>query len=141
VPKPLLPPLPSDADLRRLVHFSSGDGRIWLASQRMLLVHAAALGAIRRELMQTIGREQTRRVLMRAGHASGERDAALARQVRPEASAFDMFAVGPQLHMLEGAVQVVPEQLEFDREAGHFFGRFRWEHSWEVETHVRLFGP
>jgi DNA-binding NtrC family response regulator len=136
-----LPPLPSDADLRRLVHFSSGDGRIWLAGQRMLLVHAAALGAFRRELMQTIGREQTRRLLLRAGYASGKRDAGLARQVRPAANAFDMFAVGPQLHMLEGAVQVIPEQLDFDGESGRFHGTFRWEHSWEVETHVRDFGP
>ncbi len=135
------PPLPPDADLRRMVHFSAGDGRIWLAGQRMLLVHAAALGALRRELMGTIGREQTRRLLMRAGHASGQRDASLARQVRGEASVQDMFAVGPQLHMLEGAVQVTPESCEIDVAAGRFNGLFRWDHSWEVETHVRDFGP
>jgi DNA-binding NtrC family response regulator len=135
------PPLPPDADLRRMVHFSAGDGRIWLAGQRMLLVHAAALGALRRELMGTIGREQTRRLLMRAGHASGERDAALARQVRPGATVLDMFAVGPQLHMLEGAVQVTPESCTIDVPAGRFQGLFRWDHSWEVETHVRDFGP
>lgn len=136
-----LPPLPSDADLRRMIHFSASDGRIWLAGQRMLLVHAAALGALRKELVQTIGREQTRRLLMRAGYAAGERDAALARQVRGDASLFDMFAVGPQLHMLEGAVQVTPEQFELDIAQGHFYGVFRWDHSWEVETHVRDFGP
>ena len=138
---PALPSLPSDADLRRLVHFSAGDGRIWLAGQRMVLVHAAALGNLRRELMQTIGRDATRRVLMRAGYASGERDAALARQVRPQGSTFDMFTVGPQLHMLEGAVQVTPETCELDVASGHFHGLFRWDHSWEVETHVRDFGP
>jgi DNA-binding NtrC family response regulator len=136
-----LPPLPSDADLRRLVHFSIGDGRIWLAGQRMLLLHAEALGGLRRELMQTIGREQTRRVLMRAGYASGQRDAALARQVRPNGSLFDQFSVGPQLHMLEGAVQVTPERFELDLERGTHLGLFRWDHSWEVETHVRDFGP
>ncbi len=136
-----LPPLPSDADLRRLVHFSAGDGRIWLAGQRMLLLHVEALGGLRRELMQTIGREQTRRVLMRAGYASGQRDAALARQVRPDASEFEQFAVGPQLHMLEGAVQVTPELYEYDAASGHYLGRYRWDHSWEVETHVRDFGP
>jgi DNA-binding NtrC family response regulator len=135
------PPLPPDADLRRMVHFSAGDGRIWLAGQRMLLVHAAALGELRRELMGTIGREQTRRLLMRAGYASGERDARLARQVRGDASVLDMFAVGPQLHMLEGAVQVTPEACEIDVPAGRFHGVFRWDHSWEVETHVRAFGP
>lgn len=141
MPANTLPPLPSDADLRRMVHFSAADGRIWLANQRMLLVHAAALGALRGELMRTIGREQTRRLLLRAGYASGERDAALARQVRGSASLFDMFSVGPQLHMLEGAVQVTPERFEADIESGTFHGIFRWDHSWEVETHVRDFGP
>ncbi len=136
-----LPPLPSDADLRKLVQFSSSDGRIWLAGQRMLLLHVAAMGALRRELMSTIGREQTRRLLMRSGYAAGERDAALARQVRGQAGLFDMFAVGPQLHMLEGAVQVAPEKLDLDPASGRYHGIFRWEHSWEVETHVRDFGP
>ena len=136
-----LPPLPQDADLRRLVHFSAGDGRIWLAGHRMLLLHVEALGGLRRELMQTIGSEQTRRVLKRAGYASGTRDAALARQVRPTASAYDQFTVGPQLHMLEGAVQVTPEKFELDLESGSHLGIFRWDHSWEVETHLKHFGP
>ena len=138
---PTIPPLPSDADLRRLVHFSAEDGRIWLAGHRMLLLHAEALGSLRRELMQTVGREQTRRVLMRTGYASGQRDAALARQVRPQAGLLDQFSVGPQLHMLEGAVQVTLETFEMDIAAGHFSCLVRWDHSWEVETHVRDFGP
>lgn len=137
----ILPPLPSDADLRRQVRFSSGDGRIWLAGQRMVLMHAASLGTLRRELMQALGPAATRRLLLRAGYASGERDAALARQLRPDADMFSMFAVGPQLHMLEGAVRVTPEVLELDVAAGHFHGEFRWDHSWEVETHLRDFGP
>ena len=135
-----LPPLPSDADLRRLIHFSAGDGRIWLAGQRMLLLHAAALASLRRELMNTLGRDQTRRVLLRAGFAAGESDATLARKVRPNAPMLEAFLVGPQLHMLEGAVQVTPERFELDLEAGHYLGIYRWDHSWEVETHMRHFG-
>lgn len=134
-------PLPSDADLRRLVHFSAGDGRIWLAGHRMVLLHLGALANLRKELIQTIGIEQTRRVLKRAGYESGVRDATLARQVRPDASPFEQFAVGPQLHMLEGAVQVTPEECEFDLESGTHQGIFRWDHSWEVESHMRDFGP
>jgi DNA-binding NtrC family response regulator len=135
-----LPPLPSDADLRRLIHFSAGDGRIWLAGQRMLLLHAAALASLRRELMNTLGRDHTRRVLLRAGYAAGESDATLARKVRPNAPLLEAFLVGPQLHMLEGAVQVTPERFELDLEAGHYLGIYRWDHSWEVETHMRHFG-
>ncbi len=136
-----LPPLPSDADLRRLIHFSAGDGRIWLAGHRMVLLHLGALANLRKELVQTIGLEQARRVLKRAGYESGVRDATLARQVRPNATAFEQFAVGPQLHMLEGAVQVTPELCEFDLAAGKHHGIFRWDHSWEVESHLRDFGP
>ena len=136
-----LPPLPSDADLRRLVHFSASDGRIWLAGMRMVLLHLSALGSLRKEMIRAIGVAQTRRVLMRAGFESGTSDAALARQVRPNANPFDQFTVGPQLHMLEGAVQVTPDRLEFDIESGKYHGIFRWDHSWEVETHLRDFGP
>lgn len=132
--------LPSDSDLRRLLHFSSNDGRIWLAGQRMLLVHTAALGALRRELITSIGHKHTRRILMRAGYTAGEKDAVLARQVRKNASIEEMFAVGPQLHMLEGAVHVTPRELELDLESGHFYGLFEWNNSWEVETHMRHFG-
>ena len=134
-------PLPSDADLRRLIHFSASDGRIWLAGHRMVLLHLSGLGSLRKELIRTIGVAQARRVLMRAGYESGVRDAALSRQVRPNGNSFEQLAVGPQLHMLQGAVQVTPEDIQIDIEAGVYHGIFRWDQSWEVETHLRDFGP
>lgn len=135
-----IPKLPSDADLRRQIHFSTADGRIWLAGQRMLLMHASALGTLRRELIQTVGIDITRRLLLRTGFAAGQRDAALAREVRGKAGIFDMFVVGPQLHMLEGAVQVTPEKFDFNPIEGKFHGIFKWQHSWEAEVHSRDFG-
>lgn len=107
----------------------------------MLLMHAAGLANLRSELIRSVGAAHTRRVFMRAGFASGERDAALARELRPNASLFDAFAVGPQLHMLEGAVQVTPQRFELDLDGGHYLGIFRWDHSWEVDAHLRDFGP
>ena len=71
--------MPSDADLRSLVRFSTDDGLIWLSGQRMLLMHSATLMELRKELMNTLGPGHTRRVLMRGGYAAGERDALLAR--------------------------------------------------------------
>lgn len=132
--------LPTDNDLRQLVHFSPQDGRIWLAGNRMVLMHVAALGAMRRELMHSIGFEQTKRIFIRAGHTAGKRDAELARLTRPQADISDMFATGPQLHMLEGSVQVTPLHFEADMETGYFSARHRWDHSWEVEAHVAEFG-
>jgi len=135
------PALPSDADLRSLVRFSTDDGLIWLSGERMLLLHSASLGALRRELMDTVGPDHTRRLLLRAGYAAGGRDALLARQIRPDASPFEMFAVGPQLHRLEGAVRATPEIFEIDEAAGRLRCTVRWDHSWEAEVHQRTWGP
>lgn len=139
------PALPPDDDLRRLLRFSSPDGCIWLAGQRMLLMHADALQAIRKEIIQRIGPKQARWLLMRAGHSAGERDGVLARQIRPQQSVFEAFAVGPQLHMLEGAVQVEAERFEYEMHAdparSRFHGVFNWRNSWEAEAHVQEYGP
>lgn len=107
----------------------------------MLLLHMASLGGLRSELIRNIGPDLARRIFLRVGYASGERDSALARKVRPQAPLFEAFSVGPQLHMLEGAVQVTAEHFELDMDAGHYCGVYRWDHSWEVETFLRDFGP
>ena len=129
------------ADLLQALRFSAGDGRIWLDEQRMLLIHAGALATMRRELVDSIGHDHTRRLLLRVGFSSGQRDGRLAQQLRPTATLDAMFSVGPQLHMLEGAVRVTQEQLDINLEVGRFSGRFRWDDSWEVEAHLREFGP
>ena len=131
---------PQDSDLRRLIRFSADDGTIWLGEHRMLLLHTAALGSLRRELINSVGLEQARRILTRMGYASGCRDAELARKIRPNRPVTEAFFVGPQLHMLEGSVRVSPIRLDMDITAGKFYGEFRWENSWEAEAHVREFG-
>jgi len=74
------------------------DGTIWLAESRMLLLHAAALAGLRKELIHSVGQEHARRILTRMGYASGARDAELAKKIRGTQNVIDAFVVGPQLH-------------------------------------------
>ncbi|MGE4450968.1 MAG: sigma 54-interacting transcriptional regulator [Castellaniella sp.] len=129
--------MPSNRDIRRLVRFSTEDGLIWLGEQRMVLLHLASLQAIRHEMIAFVGPLHARRLLMRAGYAAGSRDAALARRVRPDASLLDAFSVGPQLHMLEGAVRVSLLRFDVDLSKGHLLCRVRWDDSWEAHAHAR----
>jgi DNA-binding NtrC family response regulator/predicted hydrocarbon binding protein len=131
---------PKDLDLRRLVRFSAEDGTIWLAEHRMVLLHAAALAGLRKELLNSVGLEHTRRVMTRMGYASGVRDAELAKKIRAGQDPIDAFMVGPQLHMLEGVVKVTPLKIEMDVAAGTYYGEFQWENSWEAEAHVKDIG-
>ncbi|SEP88557.1 regulatory protein, Fis family [Solimonas aquatica] len=131
---------PDIADLMARLHFAPGDGCIWLDDQRMQLVHASAMGVLRRELIEGLGIEKARILLTRMGYNSGAHDAELARKLRPQASLHDMFAVGPQLHALEGVVQVEEIRTELDVERGHYYGEYIWKGSAEVEEHIRFYG-
>jgi len=77
---------PDLADLMARLHFSTSDGRIWLDDQRMLLVHAKALGSLRREMIEALGAEVARGFLTRMGYHAGACDAQMARKVRPGTS-------------------------------------------------------
>jgi DNA-binding NtrC family response regulator len=131
---------PPDADLRRLLRFAPDSGAIWLGDRRMALLHTAALAALRQDLIGSVGEQHARRLLTRMGYASGLRDAEFAKKTRPGRPLAEMFLVGPQLHMLEGAARVTPLRMEIDAEAGHFDGEFRWDGSWEAYAHRQAYG-
>jgi DNA-binding NtrC family response regulator/predicted hydrocarbon binding protein len=131
---------PDIADLMSRLHFSPADGRIWLDDQRMLLVHTGSIGVMRRELIDSLGIDAARGLLTRMGYNSGARDAELARKVRPDSSITEMFAVGPQLHMLEGMTAVEPVRLDINVEKGEYYGEFIWKNCAEDEEHIRIYG-
>jgi DNA-binding NtrC family response regulator len=131
---------PPSSDLRRMLRFSADTGFIWLGEQRMVLLHTAALSALRKELIESVGTEQARRILTRMGFASGQRDAELARKLRGTGTTIESFVIGPQLHTLEGCVHTEAVRLEVDVEAGHFYAEFLWDHAWEAEVHLQEFG-
>jgi len=127
-------------DLRARVHFCTETGQIWLHEHRMLLVHAEAQASLRKELIDTLGMDRAQGLLTRMGHASGVRDAELARTRAQNSSDLEAFMTGPQLHTLEGIVRVTPVRLELERAAGRFYGEFLWENSWEGQWHRHYYG-
>lgn len=130
---------PNLLDLMGRLHFSTRDGRIWLDDQRMLLIHAKALGALRKELIDHVGTEAARGFLTRMGYCAGVCDAQLARKVRVKASLNDMFVVGPQMHCLEGIGLSEVVRLDIDIERGIHYGEFLWTSSVEDEENMRHF--
>ncbi|MEZ5839345.1 MAG: sigma 54-interacting transcriptional regulator [Hyphomicrobiales bacterium] len=130
---------PDLADLMQRLRFSTSTGRIMLDDQRMLLMHATAFGALRREIIDAFGFDVARGLFTRMGYQAGVSDARMARRVRSSASIKEMFVVGPQLHCLEGIGLSEPVRLEFDIEKGTHYGEFVWTHPVEDEEHLRYF--
>jgi len=127
-------------NLRSQLRFCSDTGRIWLHEHRMLLFHADSHAHLRRELIDILGMERAKGVLMRLGYASGVSDCELT-SISPEGmNDKEIFMAGPLLITLEGIVKTTIPVLEIDRKTGKFYVEALWEYSWEGEAHLRHFG-
>tara|TARA_R110001592_G_scaffold363372_2_gene686293 strand:- start:169118 stop:170782 length:1665 start_codon:yes stop_codon:yes gene_type:complete len=135
-----LPQLPAMDDIQNLLRFEVDEGRIWLAEDRMVLLRSSELQALRRELIESLGMDRAKGLLIRMGYIAGQQDADTARRLRPSASLFDVFSVGPQSHMLTGQVKVTPIKLDIDEQEQKFHGIFQWDNSFEAEIFLAEYG-
>ncbi len=129
-------PMPDLARLSEELRFQPEEGIIWLGNERMFMLHARGMGALRRDLIESFGKDKARTLLTRLGYACGARDAELAMKVNDT----DAFQMGPQLHALEGICSVEVVTLEVDVARGKFFGDFIWHNSFEDEMHIAAYG-
>jgi DNA-binding NtrC family response regulator len=135
-----LPDLPALDDIQNLLRFEPEEGRIWLAEERMVLLRSSELQALRKEMIESLGIDRAKGLLIRMGYIAGQRDADTARRLRPDATPFDVFSVGPQSHMVTGQVKVTPITLELDEEEHSFHGVFEWQNSFEAEIFLDEYG-
>lgn len=135
-----LPQLPAVDDIQNLLRFEYEEGRIWLGEERMVLLRSSEMRALRRELIDSLGMDRAKGLLIRMGYIAGQQDADTARRLRPDASVFDAFLVGPQSHMVTGQVKVTPVKLDMDEEARTFHGILKWENSFEAEIFLSEYG-
>jgi hypothetical protein len=87
-----LPELPAIDDLQKLLRFETEEGRIWLGEERMILLGSSQMRALRKELIESLGIDRAKGLLIRMGYVAGQRDADTARRLRPDAPLFDVFS-------------------------------------------------
>src|SRR5438093_12137909 len=92
-------------NLAELLDFRPDQGIIRLHEQRVVILSAAAMGLLRKELIDTLGLETARRLMLRFGYADGYHDAVSLRDRSQWASPLDGLRVGAILHTLEGIVR------------------------------------
>src|SRR3954469_21433053 len=91
-------------NLAELLDFRPDQGIIRLHAQRVVILSAAAMGLLRKELVDTLGHETARRLLLRFGFADGYHDAVSLRDRSAWASPEQGLRAGAMLHTLEGIV-------------------------------------
>jgi two-component system response regulator HydG len=106
--------------LAELVEFRPDRGIIRLHEQRVVLLSAAAMGLMRKELIDTLGLETARRLFLRFGFADGYHDAVSLRDRARWSNPLEGLHAGIVLHRLEGVVRAEILALEHDAAAGRF---------------------
>ena len=136
-------PEPMDLEhlhLAELLDFRPDQGIIRLHEQRVVILSAAAMGLLQKELVDTLGLETTRRLLLRFGFADGYHDAVSLRDRSKWASPLDGLRAGAVLHRLEGIVRAEIVKVEHDATSGRFEEHAEWHDSYVAEQHVHHFG-
>ena len=126
--------------LAELIEFRPEQGIMRLHEQRVVLLSAAAMGLLRKELIDTLGIETARRLFLRFGFADGYHDAVSLRDRSKWSNPLDGLKAGIVLHRLEGIVRAEIVALEHDAAAGRFHEEVIWHDSYVAEQHVHHFG-
>jgi DNA-binding NtrC family response regulator len=136
---------PHDVDLSHLhvaelLEFRPDQGIIRLHEQRVVLLSAAAMGLMRKELIDTLGLETARCLFLRFGYADGYHDAVSLRDRSHWSTPLDGLRAGVVLHRLEGIVRAEITKLEHDASSGRFEEEMVWHNSYVAEQHVHHYG-
>jgi DNA-binding NtrC family response regulator len=126
--------------LAEVLDFRPDLGTIRLHDQRVVILSAAAMGLMKKELMDTFGRDVTRRLMLRFGYADGYHDAVNMRERSRWADPEEGIRAGAVLHTLEGIARV--EIVRLDRDGtGRFEAEIIWHDSYAAQQHLHHYGP
>jgi DNA-binding NtrC family response regulator len=126
--------------LAELVDFRPDQGIIRLHEQRVVLLSAAAMGLLRKELIDTLGIETARRLFLRFGYADGYHDAVSLRDRFRWTTPLEGLRAGIVLHRLEGIVRAEIVRMDHDEKTGRFHEDVLWHDSYVAEQHVHHYG-
>jgi DNA-binding NtrC family response regulator len=129
-----------DTHLAEILDFAPDEGIIRLHEQRVVILSAAALGMLRKELVGTLGGDVARRLFLRFGFADGYHDAVSLRDRSKWTDPLEGLRAGVLIHRLEGIVRAEIVNLEHDAASGRFEEEVVWQNSYIAEQHVHHYG-
>ena len=107
-------------ELGQVLEFRPDLGIIRLHEQRVVILSAAAMGLLRKELIDTLGVEMARRLMLRFGFADGYHDAVSLRDRSHWSDPIDGLRAGAHPAPLEGIVRAEIVRVEHDAASGRF---------------------
>lgn len=128
--------LPPD-DFLKLLSFNFAEAHIWLGDRRVMLTDVAFFAGLRHRLIDALGTDETKKLLMRLGFDSGRKDAELIKKTLPPGASINL-KFSP--HTFRGVTNLAILNAERDAKGAIVRGEFEWRHSVEAEAHIMTLG-
>jgi len=126
----------SDFNLINNLNFDHGTGITTFKDSRLVLMDANSFGMLRQMLIDTMGIDRAKNLLLKFGYKNGYSDFIQMKTNYTFESELELLASGPVIHTWEGMVHAAPTKIIFDRENGDFFFTGVWSNSYEAEQHL-----
>src|SRR5512142_2692571 len=130
--------LASDLRVDELVEFR--DGSLSLHGRRLVLHDIHAFAHFRKDLLEMVGIDHTRRILTRFGSFTGQADAAAMQRLCKWDSQQELLRAGPRMHSVLGMAENTIRLLELSEDGPEFHMELEWRNSGEAEEHLRAVG-
>lgn len=127
-------------DLNLAEILESSGGQMALHGQRIIMHDLASLGQFRKDLIETVGAEQARRLLTRKGFFWGQSMAAAMKRCHEWDSLLEWLQAGTALAGLCGLGEAELRAHELDTARGRFDLEIAWRDSPEVAQHLQEMG-
>lgn len=118
------------------LNFDPGTGITTFQDSRLVLMNANSFGMLRQLLIDSMGLQQAKNILLKFGYKNGYSDFIQMKNNYKFESEMELLASGPVIHTWQGIVHASPTKIKFDRENGSFHFTGVWKNSYEAEQHL-----
>ena len=131
----------ADFNLQNDMQFSLETGVTSFRGNRLVIFDANAIGLLRQNLIEALGFDKTKEILLKFGFQNGYADFLQMKLNYEFDTEMDLLASGPVIHTWEGIVQATAKEIRYDRKTGEFFFTGVWTSSYEAEQHLSFNEP
>ncbi|KUO75027.1 MAG: hypothetical protein APF81_12290 [Desulfosporosinus sp. BRH_c37] len=125
--------------LEKMLSLQSKAGKNYLKNMRVIINNVDAIGALRKELICTLGTEKAKGLLIRYGFTSGYSDAVSIMQDFSLNSKNDSYNLGVLFHTFVGMARVTPVEIHSNEDERNWHCEGIWDDSYEAEYHIKHF--
>lgn len=128
-----------DIHLEKLPDLRIEARRNYLNNERVLILNTCAIGALRKDLIRTLGMEQAKGFFIRYGYACGYHDAeSIKHNTGDKAESYRLDTLS---YTFIGMAHVTPLDIRCNKNEYLWPSEGIWHDSYEAEHHVKHFGP